>query len=32
MLIGGMSELNGGFKFTAQPYWPDSSNGGLDYG
>ena len=28
----GMSELNGGFKFTAQPYWPDGSNGGLDYG
>lgn len=27
-----MSELNGGFKFTAQPYWPDGSNGGLDYG
>ncbi|WP_291590842.1 Outer membrane protein SusF domain-containing protein [Bacteroides sp.] len=28
----GMSELNGGFKFTAQPYWPNNSNGGVDYG
>lgn len=28
----GMSELNGGFKFTAQPYWPNDSNGGADYG
>lgn len=29
----GMSELNGGFKFTAQPYWPDGSDdGGTDYG
>lgn len=28
----GMSELNGGYKFTAQPYWPDGSNGGIDYG
>lgn len=28
----GMSELNGGFKFTAQPYWPNDSNGGVDYG
>lgn len=28
----GMSELNGGFKFTAQPYWPNDSNGGIDYG
>lgn len=28
----GMSKLNGGFKFTPQPYWPNDSNGGLDYG
>lgn len=28
----GMVELNGGYKFTAQPYWPNDSNGGIDYG
>lgn len=28
----GMSDLNGGYKFTAQPYWPDASNGAKDYG
>lgn len=28
----GMSDLNGGYKFTAQPYWPDDTNGGKDYG
>lgn len=28
----GMSELNGGFKFTAQSYWPSSENDAIDYG
>lgn len=28
----GMSELNGEYKFTAQPYWPNETNGGKDYG
>lgn len=28
----GMSELNGGFKFTAQSYWPSPENDAIDYG
>lgn len=28
----GMSDLNGEYKFTAQPYWPSDTNGGKDYG
>lgn len=28
----GFAALNGGFKLTAQPYWPNGQNGGIDYG